>query len=98
MKRSYLIMGLVPAVMLVAAGMAYAAPTITAGTTPPSSHVDDGRADMSCSLCHTVTQPAPAPALAPAPAPAPVRKARRHNGHVEIRDEATSRHMTRDDD
>ena len=44
------------AMVLAAATLAQAAPTIGSGATPPSSH-DDGRSSEPCANCHTVQVP-----------------------------------------
>jgi cytochrome c553 len=49
-----------------AIGVAMAAPVIPAGSTPPASHVADGRSKRVCSNCHTFkTTPVPTPTPKP---------------------------------
>jgi hypothetical protein len=53
--------------------LAWAAPTIYAGTTPLPSHVADGRAARACTDCHTVIAavPTPDPTVLPSADPTP---------------------------
>ena len=61
-KRQVLLTVAIAAVgVMSAAALAWAAPTITGNTAPPSSHVTDGRATQACMTCHTVIAPVPTP-------------------------------------
>jgi len=54
-----------------AATLAWAAPNITTASTPPASHVTDGRSTQACTDCHTVAVvvPTPEPTATPTPEP-----------------------------
>lgn len=63
--RKSIIAGAIVLVLFGAIGIAWAAPTIPAGSTPPASHQADGRAQRACTTCHTVTQPTTPPGPTP---------------------------------
>jgi len=72
-KHVALGVALAAAGVMSAATLAWAAPNITSGTTPPSSHNTDGRALRDCTDCHqvTVVVPAPEPTMTPVPTATP---------------------------
>lgn len=70
-KHALIVVALAAVGVMSAATLAWAAPTITSGTTPPATHVADGRSIRDCADCHSVivVTPTPEPTATPTPDP-----------------------------